>query len=299
MASSKGFLVLLIFLILSITLLFGCTDTSNYTWDNDTFQYVKNDSANNSDSKDSNFQSTPQISIDSNFDSNALLIASWNLQIFGPSKASSPTLLNYYAEKISEYDIIVIQEIRDSAQEAFPKLCALLPEYDCIVSSRAGRSSSKEQYGIIFKGVELVSTKDYSPVEQVFFERPPFEATFKKNGWVFTLITIHTKPDDVNNELTLVEEKLKPREDEEIILLGDLNADCDYYDANAETQFDSSFVWAIPDDVDTTVSKTNCAYDRIIFSNSVQDNFLGYGIMSDVNLEHSDHYLVFGAFSTN
>jgi hypothetical protein len=68
-------------------------------------------------------------------------IASWNLQVFGESKASRPNLMARYASEIGEYDIIFVQEIRDSSGTAFPKLCSLLPGYDCKISSRAGQRS--------------------------------------------------------------------------------------------------------------------------------------------------------------
>ena len=58
----------------------------------------------------------------------ALSIANWNLQVFGPSKASNDTLLRYYADHIDDYDIIVIQEIRDASGVAIEKLAMQLPE---------------------------------------------------------------------------------------------------------------------------------------------------------------------------
>lgn len=45
-------------------------------------------------------------------------IACWNLQIFGPSKTSNETLIDYYAEKLDDYDIFIVQEIRDASGEA-------------------------------------------------------------------------------------------------------------------------------------------------------------------------------------
>ena len=82
---------------------------------------------------------------------NTISIANWNLQVFGPTKASKTELLQIYADKIDNFDIIFVQEIRDASQTAFPKLCALLPDYNCLNSSWAGRTSSKEQVGIIYK----------------------------------------------------------------------------------------------------------------------------------------------------
>jgi len=51
-----------------------------------------------------------------------------------------------------------------------------------------------------------------------------------------------------------------------IMLLGDFNADCSYASGTARANFalrlDERFDWLIDDDVDTTVSSTDCAYDR-------------------------------------
>ncbi len=235
-------------------------------------------------------------------DSNGLLIAAWNLQIFGKSKAEKEWLMEYYAEKMSSYDIIVVQEIRDKSGTAFEELCEKLSEYECIVSERTGTSNVKEQYGVIYRGVEndgveFVGQKDWSE-KQDLFERPPFEATFRKGDWTFTLITIHTRPDSVPGEMKELEKLLEGREDEEIIILGDLNADCDYYNNSKEDDFEPpTWIWVVPDTEDTTVAKTDCAYDRIIYSEPVSDNFVEYGVMRDVNSDESDHYLVWSRYN--
>jgi len=57
---------------------------------------------------------------------------------------------------LSRYDLAVIQEIRDSQQVAFPKLCTGLNEkndniYEYAAGKRAGRTHSKEQYGFIYR----------------------------------------------------------------------------------------------------------------------------------------------------
>ena len=49
-------------------------------------------------------------------------IASWNLHIFGETKAGKPELLSYYADKLSEYDVFIIQEIRNKEGTAIQKL---------------------------------------------------------------------------------------------------------------------------------------------------------------------------------
>ena len=50
------------------------------------------------------------------------------------------------------------------------------------------------------------------------------------------------------------------------MVLGDLNADCKYITQNEWERVSlrkrTEFTWWIGDNVDTTVKRTNCAYDR-------------------------------------
>ncbi|HLC79838.1 MAG TPA: endonuclease/exonuclease/phosphatase family protein [archaeon] len=237
------------------------------------------------------------ISVESDFnESVSLRIATWNLQIFGQKKASNSELLSYYADKISEYDVIVVQEIRDEEQTAFPKLCELLPDFECKVSSRAGKSSSKEQYGIIYRKAILLEDIDYNqPEYQELFERPPLELRLSFEGWNFTLITIHVDPDKAEEEMEYLEELFENNE-EDTILLGDLNTDCTYYKENLLQDFEE-WDWIITNEEDTTTSNTNCTYDRIIINNPTKDNYIQHGIMNDVTLQQSDHYLAWAEFT--
>src|SRR3989344_463776 len=223
---------------------------------------------------------------------NNITIANWNLQIFGQSKADNEELMNKYKEIIKKYDIIFVQEIRDSSETAFPKLCNLLEHYKCKTSSRAGRSSSKEQYGIIYKdNIEISNFIDYNPDNKDRWERPPIKVTFTIKNYELTAYNIHTKPEDVKNELNYLQNIVEDKGN--VVILGDLNADCNYYNNILETQFDS-WNWIINDSEDTTVSNTNCAYDRIIMNQDSYKEYLTYGIYKEnINSDVSDHYLVY------
>ena len=218
-------------------------------------------------------------------------VANWNLQIFGISKAAEPELMNDYAAIISNYDIVFIQEIRDISEVAFPQLCSLLNGYTCEISSRAGRSSSKEQYGIIYRdNIELVSVTDYNPDSLDRWERPPIKADFIIDGYELSIYNLHSKPTDVQMELRGLQNIVSNTGNE--LIIGDLNADCSYYDAYYGTEFDD-WNWVIGDDEDTTVSTTNCAYDRIIFNDEAYEEYYSSGILREgITSSHSDHYLV-------
>lgn len=225
------------------------------------------------------------------FSQDTVKIANWNLQIFGVSKASDIELIKSYTQIIDDYDIIFIQEIRDSSNTAFPELCSMLQNYSCFSSSRAGRSSSKEQYGIIYKNsINLTFFQDFNPDEQDKWERPPIKVNFQINNYKLTIYNIHIKPDDAQQELDYLEELIP--DSNNVILLGDLNADCSYYNAEKETEFDN-WNWIIKNEDDTTSTSSNCAYDRIILNSNAYEEYVSHGIhKQDITTSLSDHYLV-------
>jgi len=221
---------------------------------------------------------------------NSIKIANWNLQIFGDTKESNEVIMQKYTDVIGMYDIIFVQEIRDSDGSAFVSLCSRLPNFQCTNSSRAGRSTSKEQYGIIYKeGLSLVQMTDYNPDSYDRWERPPIKATFRIGPTLYNIYNIHIKPDDVKAELAYLQEVVDT-DNENVIVIGDLNADCDYYNPS-EPEFDN-YTWIITDDMDTTAGDTNCAYDRIILNQGSYINYIDSGIYTETTSEYSDHYLV-------
>jgi hypothetical protein len=99
-------------------------------------------------------KSTPQIP-SSTTDNNTIKVAAFNLQIYGTSKASKPEVMEVLSKIIRNYDVIAVQEIRDSSQTALPMLRDTVnsmgtSQYEYVVSDRLGRSSSKEQYAYIY-----------------------------------------------------------------------------------------------------------------------------------------------------
>lgn len=218
-------------------------------------------------------------------------IANWNVQILGDSKESNSALMDFYADTMDEYDIVFVQEIRDADASSFHSLCSRMPEYSCNISSRAGRSSSKEQVGIIYRSnITLVSLQDFNPDALDRWERPPIKATFDIEGYTLHAYNIHTKPDDVPAEMGGLESVVV--DSGNVIILGDLNADCSYYPASSHTHF-LAWNWIIQDDADTTVGATDCAYDRIIMNADAYSEFADYGIFTQgINSSVSDHYLV-------
>jgi hypothetical protein len=53
-------------------------------------------------------------------DGGTITIASFNIQVFGQTKASKPEEMEILVDIIHRYDIVAIQEIRDAAGTAIP-----------------------------------------------------------------------------------------------------------------------------------------------------------------------------------
>lgn len=223
-----------------------------------------------------------------NYSKDSISIVSWNLQRFGDSKESNQTLMNEYYNVLKPYDIIFIQEITDNDGSAFTKLCNMFDNMNCYISSRAGTTTYKEQYGVIYRQ-DIVSTfKDYSPDGLGRWERPPLEQKINIYNYSLNIFNIHLKPDDVDRELTNLYD-IVPK-DGNVIVLGDLNADCSYYDNTASTQFDDWY-WLIQDNEDTTVGNSACAYDRILSSQNLYPLVLETKIIKEgITSGMSDHY---------
>ncbi len=249
-----------------------------------------------------------------------ITIASFNIQTFGKTKAGKPEVMDILAKTITRYDIVAIQEIRDKSGTAIVDLenavDVLGTEYTVILGPRLGRSSSKEQYAYIYRDdtIEPVgSPYTYSePTGTDPFHREPFMSMFraKAGAFDFVLISIHTDPDEAEEEIkslanVLTDAKTQFPGEGDFIILGDLNADCTYYKEDSANPIPDT-TWLIPDTLDTTVKGTVCTYDRIIVNETTIEDYAGnagifrfdteYGLSFEQAKKVSDHYPVFSEF---
>lgn len=243
-----------------------------------------------------------------------LKIGSFNVQVFGKSKVSKIDVRENLIKIISRYDIVFIQEIRDSSGTAIKTLVGELnsksnEKYDFIVSKRLGSSSSKEQYAYIYKKqkVAVLDTFQYPAFNE--FERAPFAAKMKYKNFVFIIAGVHIDPDKVRDEIDNLNTVLKSIErkfvSDKILLVGDFNADCKYINPyNLKYSLlkrNSDYKWYIESPTDTTVGNTVCSYDRIVANKSLDKKIKSagvfhfdeeFGISQKDALKVSDHYPV-------
>ena len=91
------------------------------------------------------------------------------------------------------------------------------------------------------------------------------------------LINIHTDPDEAEKEIPALKQTALNAQTEtgeqDIIILGDFNADCTYFDENTlVTAFPApDYTGIISNTEDTTVKSTTCTYDRIIITQTAEE----------------------------
>ncbi len=250
-----------------------------------------------------------------------ITIAAFNIQILGKSKREKTEVMDILARTVREFDVVLVQEIRDASETTAPIFLDIInaldgPEYAFIRSERLGRSTSKEACAYFYNTYTVSYLDGTARVwddEEDIFEREPYIAGFVAGEFDFTLVGIHSKPDDAVNEigsLTLVFDAIKAnQDDQDIIALGDFNADGSYYNENDATQplMDSKYHWTVSNEMDT-MTKTDWTYDRIVMLDStysseyIMDSTAVYyfnefhGLNQSFTEEVSDHFPIFAEF---
>ena len=256
-----------------------------------------------------------------------LKISAFNIQIFGKAKREKENVMNVLTKIAQEFDIMLVQEIRDREEKTIPYYLQKINDeigyqkYDFIRSERLGRTTSKEAYSYIYNidKVQFIEGSEYvyNDVNDVF-EREPYIASFRSGNFDFTLVGIHVKPDDADAEIgylaNVVNSILAENPNEkDIIVMGDFNADGTYFDEddNANPFKSPGFYWVITNDMDT-MTKTSWTYDRMVIKDSTFDyEYIEnsatvfyfdteYGISDETFVwEVSDHYPIYADFKTN
>lgn len=226
------------------------------------------------------------------------------------------------AKTITSFDIVAIQEIRDKSGTAIKKLevdvDALGTNYDYIIGPRLGRTTAKEQYAFFYNTDTVTELDSYTYDDSASdtFHREPFIAHFKAKSATFdvVIINIHVDPDDAKSEINdlpnVITDATTHFSESDVVLLGDLNADCDYFDENDQTSplRTGNFRWLISNDMDTNVAASSCTYDRIISTSTLNEDYTGNSGVFRFDQKYeldcepkevSDHYPVASEFFVN
>jgi deoxyribonuclease-1-like protein len=247
-------------------------------------------------------------------------IAAFNIQVFGVTKMGKPHVMDVLAEVMRQFDVIAIQEIRAIDQTLMPRFIDMVnsdgSQYDYVIGPRLGRTSSKEQYAFVYNTRTIHLNRDWvytidDPDDRI--HREPMVANFRVRGpppdeaFTFTLINIHTDPDEVPSELEALADVFRAVQqdgsgEDDVILLGDFNTHEHRLGSLADIP---NIKWAITGM--TTNTRASRAYDNILFDRVATSEYTGrfgvmnlmreFGLTLEEALEVSDHYPVWAEFS--
>lgn len=237
-------------------------------------------------------------------DTDTLKLASFNIKVFGKAKLEKPEVMNYIVKIIRHFDACAIQEIRCKKQYVLPTLINLLGEdWDFVISERLGRTSCKEQYGLVYRKSRLKVLGTFQTEDTTdLIHREPFVAYCRAGEFTFSIINIHTDPNELNSELNYLDDIFRAellREDD-AILMGDLNAS---YMQLLELGEVKNISWVI-EDVFTNTSQTK-SYDNILFNRKNCTEYISGGVFNfrdsfDLSREEtskiSNHFPVYAYF---
>jgi endonuclease/exonuclease/phosphatase family metal-dependent hydrolase len=229
--------------------------------------------------------------------------------------------MNVIVNVLRNFDVIAIQEVRAVNQDVLPELVAMLNaggehHYDYVLGPRLGRTSSKEQYAFLFDlaSIEVDRNQLYTVLdEDDRLHREPLVGWFRaraappEQAFTFTLVNVHTDPDEVDQELDALADvyfsvQSDRRQEDDTIMLGDFNANDRSLRRLGEIQGLVRLV------IDTPTNTLQTAqYDNLLFLEMTTPEFTGRGgvfdFLREFNLTReqatavSDHLPLWAEFS--
>ncbi|KAM9222705.1 deoxyribonuclease-1-like 2 [Leptosomus discolor] len=208
-----------------------------------------------------------------------LRVGAFNIQAFGDTKMSNEGVAGIIVSILRRYDVVLVQEVRDSDLSAVTQLMELLNSvstspYDYEISGPLGRDNYKEMYLFIYRTdvVSVVDTYQYEDPQDVFSREPFILRISAPHTKEFVLVPLHSAPHDAVAEIDALYDVylaiVSKWGTDNIMFLGDFNADCAYVQPSdwsaIRLRTSDIFKWLIPDGADTTVGRSDCAYDRIV-----------------------------------
>ena len=244
-------------------------------------------------------------------------VATFNIKVFGKTKIAKPEVVAELVTIFERYDLVAVQEIKDIDEQVPYQFLDELNnnssiDWKMVLSLRTGLQeddqNSQEQYAYYYRSDVFISLDNgtlYNDSTKDSFQREPLVSQFElidltgnSTGLDFTLINIHTKPTEAVSEMEALQDVLNWSSDvfaeNDRIILGDFNADCSYasyQDLISLSISTANHTWIIPDDADTTVSDSRCAYDRVVTTGDLDERLTGaWGVDMEISSSNvSDH----------
>lgn len=228
----------------------------------------------------------------------------WNMNVFGREKINNPYIIETLKKTSEKYDLLFLLEYRDLDGRGIGEVMSSLDSKNYIFSPLLGEEPFVERilstyHPRIFEFLDRLSF----PNEENSFMFSPQILYLGSGSESFVVVIVHFDANDAYEEIRSLPQVINyvketyPFE-EDFIILGSMYADCIY---SEEVNLDG-FNWKITGLEDTTVGRSNCAYDRVLVSDSLINNNIScvvdkfddtYSINELDALVISNHYPIF------
>jgi endonuclease/exonuclease/phosphatase family metal-dependent hydrolase len=251
----------------------------------------------------------------------AIRIASFNIQVFGDTKAANQPVMWTLATIVRNFHVVAIQEIRTQDDYLIDNFLRNYVNrdgryYDRVVGPRLGRSNSKEQYAFLFDtaAIELNRNSVYTVNDpDDLLHREPLVAMFRVRGiapqeaFTFVLVNVHTDPDETDTELDALAQvyqavRRSSGGEDDIIVLGDLNVDDQHLGQLGQLDGVRPVVRGVP-----TNTRGTAQYDNLVLHQPSTTEFTGrWGVYNFYQLHRltpeqalsvSDHLPIWAEFN--
>lgn len=217
-------------------------------------------------------------------------IGAYNIQIFGKTKASRPNTLGALARVGASFDAMTVEEVGSNGSTATEETCQeVMSTYVEKIREVSGGAPYAfvrgDQFAVVYRSdrFQVEGWNVYDGPARISY--PPLIVYFQTRDapFDFILVVVHTRPSRAAEEIAALKEVIveasKRYGESDVICLGDYNADGDYYSegqGEVLSGFDSSsYISVIPNDADTTVAKGSKAYDRMILTADLSEDYDG------------------------
>lgn len=222
-------------------------------------------------------------------------VASFNVNVLGPAKASRTGTMSALGSIVARFDLVALQEVGSNDSSASEGSCveALSVLSRCASSVSGGSPFAYirgSQYAFVYRSDRLEAEALPALSAGAGMSYPPLVARFGAVGRPldFVMISAHARPSLAAAEIpalaAAMDEAAASSGEPDVICAGDLNADGDYFDEGDGPGLSGfpapRFVTVVPNDADTTVASGSLAYDRIELSSSMSGDWTGsWGVL--------------------
>jgi endonuclease/exonuclease/phosphatase family metal-dependent hydrolase len=218
----------------------------------------------------------------------SLRIASFNVQVFGPAKASRPDIMAAIAKIVAEFDVVALQELRSDDDSIAQRLVDLVNQtgrrYAYVASRPVGRNVNLERYIVIYDqdvvqldGAQAYLVEDPDDV----LRREPLVTWFRTRGvppdqaFTFSLVNVHLDAASPEQEVAYLANLFRAvrndgRYEDDVIIAGDFNVGDEELEP---VRAASGLTWIIRQT--PTNTRATAQYDNIILDGRATTEFSG------------------------